>query len=159
MTRYTIRGLLLLTAIIAIFIAVPLHHARQQREAREWVASQRGHSIFKYGYTNDEGAYLADNDLPVPTLAVKLFGIDAFDPVTAVIFDCDELVNFQPLTGIRTLEHITVNIEMADDIDFRPLKEIPRLRRIHFTKWAFLSPEQSNYLRDLLPDVEIVIED
>ena len=139
-------------------MAGPVHHARQQREAREWVASQRGHSFFKYGYSDETKWYVTDSELAVPTVATQLFGIDVFNPVTGVLFDCDELQTVEPLTGIHTLESVTVNIEMAEDIDFRPLKELPRLPRLHFTKWAFLTRDQSMSLRKMLPGVEITAE-
>ncbi len=154
--RYSIRTLLLATLLIAVCIAVPLRRARMQRQAREWVSAQRGHSLFQYGYGRDTQWYETDSELVVPDILIRAFGIDAFNPVTAVIFDCDELTTLDPLVGMVSLRNLHVNIEMADEIDFTPLAELPKLQSIHFTEWSFLNDSQLAELRVLLPRVRIV---
>ena len=158
MKRYTIRTLLFATLLIAVFVARPLHHARLQRQAREWVSTQRGHTLFEYGYGLETQWYKTDSELGVPDFLIRTFGIDAFNPVKTVIFDCDELTTVEPLTGMVSLRNIHVNIEMADDIDFAPLAELPGLESIHFTEWSFLKDSQLSELRVLLPHVNIVSE-
>ena len=155
MKRYSIRTLLLVTLLTAVFMAGPLHRARLQREAREWVATQRGHSFFKYSYASDTQRIGTGSNVFVPGFVVRLLGVDTFNPVEAVVFDCDELTTLEPLVGMKSLRSIEVNIEMADDIDFPPLTELPRLRSIHFTKWSLLSESQLSEVRTLLPDVNI----
>ncbi len=156
MKRYSIRTLLFATLLIAVFAARPLHRARMQRQAREWVSTQRGHSLFKFGYGSETQWYETDSDLVVPDFLVRTLGIDAFNPVNSVIFDCDELTTLEPLAGMLSLRNIHVNIEMADDIDFTPLTELPRLQSIHFTEWSFLTDSQLSQLHVLLPHVSIV---
>lgn len=155
---YTTRTLLLATLLIAAFVGRPLHRAQMQRQAREWVSKQRGHSLFKYGYGRETQWYVTEGNLVVPDFLVRTIGIDAFNPVETVVFDCDELTTVEPLTGMVSLRNIQVNIEMADNIDFTPLTELPRLQSIYFTEWSFLTDSQLSELRVLLPHVNIVSE-
>lgn len=129
-----------------------------QRQAREWVATQRGHSLFRYGYRDETLSYETVSDLNVPDFLVRILGIDVFNPVDTVVFDCDEVTTFAPLTGMTSIQNIHVNIEMADDIDFTPLSELPRLKSLSFTEWSFLTDSQLSELRVLLPHVNIVSE-
>ncbi|WP_164103403.1 hypothetical protein [Candidatus Laterigemmans baculatus] len=156
MRRFSIRSLLIATAVVAICAAMPVRRAILQRQGREWVAAQRGHVILKHNYGRESEWYDAGSALKVPQFAIDLLGIDAFNPVTELIFDCDQLTELKPLTDLRSLQSIVVNIEMADGIDFTPLADLPHLRKVHFTEWSFVTKEQLDALRELLPDVEIV---
>ncbi len=156
MRRYSIRSLLIATAVTAVFAAIPIRRAILQRHGREWVAAQRGQVIFEHNYGRESEWYDAGSMLKVPAVAIDLLGIDLFNPVTAVIFDCEELTDLQPLAGMSSLRTIHINIEMADDIDFTPLADLPRLRTVYFTKWSFVTPQQLDALRQLIPDAEIV---
>lgn len=156
MRRFSIRSLLIATAVVAVFAAMPVRSAISQRHGREWIAAQRGHVIFEHNYGRESAWYEGGSSLKVPSLAVDLLGMDLFNPVTAVIFDCEELTDIQPLTNIRSLRTIHINIEVADDLDFTPLADLPELRSIHFTEWSSVTSQQLDALRQLLPDAEIV---
>ena len=153
--RYSIRTLLVATLLMAVFVAQPLRRAERQRQAREWVASQRGHYAFDYGYAEDAAWYETQSELMAPEFLIRMLGIDAFNPVTGVAFDCDELTTLKPLTGMTSLRTIGINIEMADDIDFSPLVDLPELQSVHFTEWSFVTESQLALIRSLLPNVDV----
>lgn len=156
--QYGLATLLAVTTLLAVLVAGPLRRARLQHEARDWVAEQRGHSLFKYGYGSESEWYATDSDLAVPDALVQMFGIDVFNPVKTVVFDCDELKTLEPLTRMASLRNIHVNIEMADEIDFSPIADLPRLESIHFTKWSYVTARQLSVIRSLVPDVLVVAE-
>lgn len=156
MRRFSVRLLLVVTAVIAVLAAMTIRRAILQRRGREWIAAQRGHVAFMHDYRRESVWYGAGSNLKVPAFAIDLLGVDMFNPVTAVVFDCDELTELKPLTDLSSLRAIEINIEMADDIDFAPLADLPSLRTIHFTEWSFVTPQQLDALHELLPDVDIV---
>ena len=57
-----------------------------------------------------------------------------------------------------TLHTIVINIEMAEDIDFSPMEELPSLEEVHFTEWSFVSNEQLAKLRRRMPHVAFLSE-
>ena len=153
--RFTIRALLFLTFLVALVLAGPLRSASLQREGREWVAAQRGHFSFQYGLDSANGRY----SIPyVPDCFVAWFGVDLFNPVRGVCLDCDTVEDLGPVSKLVGLKALAINIDMADDIDFAPLRELPRLEELHFTKWSGLTRDQFNELSASLPNVEIYSE-
>lgn len=140
------------TLLAALFVAIPVRSALQQSRGREWVASQRGHVSFKYELDHATG----ECQIPyVPQIIVRTFGVDLFNPVTAVALDCEPVETFEPLTDLSTLESLGIIIEISDTIDFAPLKELPHLREIYFADWSWITPKQLNEVRELLPHVAI----
>ncbi len=160
MQRFSIRTLLIVTALVAVAVALPIRRAILQHYGREWVAAQRGHVGFKHNYESKHPALRkkADSSRAFMRYLIAVFGVDLFDKVTSVVFDCDELVDLAPLRNLPWVETIMINIDMADEIDFSPLAEMPRLREIHFTKWSNLTEKKLIEVRDLLPHVEIHAE-
>lgn len=150
--RFTILSLLLVTTLVALFLAGPVRRARQQLQGREWVASQRGHVTFQYELNRATGQY----SIPfVPGFLVDLLGVDMFNPVRGVALDCATIEDFEPISNLTSLESLGIIIDMQDDIDFAPLTALPRLREIHFTEWSGITREQLTELRKSLPDVKI----
>jgi hypothetical protein len=153
--RFTIRTLIFATFLVALFFALPFRKARMQMEGREWVAAQRGHISFQYAVNRPTGRY----SIPfVPDFLVDWFGVDMFNPVRGVCLDCDTIKDFGPVSKLSGLESIGINIDMADDIDFSPLKTLPRLKEIHFTQLSGLTQEQFTELCKFLPDVKVYSE-
>ena len=50
MKRFSLRTLLIATAVMAVLMALPIRRAIDQKRGREWVASQNGHVSFSYKY-------------------------------------------------------------------------------------------------------------
>lgn len=156
MRRFSIRTLLIVTFLVALVVAMPHRQAAKQKRGRAWVAAQRGHVFFKHSIdtTTKQAA------IPyVPNFVVSLIGVDYFNSVTGIHLDCEELHNFAALTDVQTLECLSINIELADSIDFSPLKELPNLKEIHFSKWSLLTAKQLAELQVLLPNVQIISEE
>lgn len=152
MGRYTIRSLMACTLLVALIIAIPVRNARNQARGREWVAKQRGHISFKYPLDRATGNY----EIPhIPKFFVRLFGVDMFNPVTGVVLDCETVESFAPLTYLSSLESLGVVIDMDDEIDFSPLRGLPRLREIYFANWSGITVEQLRDAREKLPRVSI----
>lgn len=149
------RSLLILTLLVAILFAIPLGRAVNQKSGREWVANQHGHVFFERETDDGTGQFSRSR---VPKFLIRLLGVDFFNPVRCVVFDCDELLDLQPLKKMPTLHTIVINIEMADDIDLSPMEELRNLKEVHFTEWSFVSREQIDKLRRLMPHVKIVSE-
>lgn len=153
MKSFSIRALLVLTLLVAIVLAFPVKKARKQKRGRQWVADQRGHVYFEYGLDHATGDYA----IPViPQSVVRLLGVDLFNPVRTVVFDCEELVELEPITDMPSLETVVINIEMADSIDLSPLKELPELKELHLSEWSRASAEQVAELRVWMPQVKIM---
>ena len=89
---------------------------------------------------------------------VQLLGVDLFNSVTGVIFDCDPIVDFEPVTDLRALRSIFVNIEMAEDIDFSPLADLGELKEVHFSAHSLITRQQFKSLKTLLPHVNVTAE-
>lgn len=155
MKSFSIRSLLIFTLLVAVFLALPLGRAVNQKSGREWVANQRGHVFFEHEIDDEPGQYSSPY---VPQFFIRLLGVDFFDPVRCVVFDCDELVDLRPITRMPTLHTIVINIEMADDIDLSPMEELPNLKEVHFTEWSFVTKEQIDKLRRLMPHAKIISE-
>ena len=153
MRRFTIRGMMLLTLLVAVFFALPFRQAQHQKQGREWVAEQRGHVSFKYDYYPDSGI----NELEwVPKSLLNLLGVDFFNPVHGVIFDCDTLCDLRPIVGLKSTKTVFVNIDLAEDIDFEPLKALPRLELLRFSRWSGISESQYQAVTRMLPNVEVI---
>ena len=153
--RFTIRTLVVVTFMVALLLALPFRNARMQREGREWVETQRGHISFRYDVNGPTGRH----EIPfVPGFLVDWLGVDMFNPVRGVCLDCEPIEGFGQVSKLTGLESLGINIEMVGDIDFSPLKTLPRLKEIHFTQWSGLTREQFTELSKALPDVRIYSE-
>jgi hypothetical protein len=156
--HFSITTLLIATTLVAVIIALPTRSALKQRHGRQWVAAQRGHVWFEpsdSAESSDMGSKLAQL---LPDFIVSTLGIDFFKTVKGVMFDCDELVDVAPIQNLPSAQTAVVNIEIADQIDFTPLADLPELSSIHFTKWSFITEQQLYDLERLLPKVEIISE-
>jgi hypothetical protein len=91
MIRFSIRTLLIVTAIVSVAVALPIRAAVKQRQGRQWVAAQNGHVWFEYRRGRESKGEGSKPELGVPDFLVSVFGIDAFNTVTGVMFDCNEL--------------------------------------------------------------------
>ena len=155
MRSYSIRSLLILTLLVAVSIAIPIRRAENQRIGRQWVDSQRGHVFFEHEILDESSPHSVPH---VPQFLIRVLGIDFFNPARCVVFDCDPLVDLKPISKMTTLQTIVINIEMADDIEFAPLEQLPNLEEVHFTEWSSVSSEQLVRLRSRMPNVKFISE-
>ncbi len=156
MKRFSLRTLLLATAIIAVLIALPTRRAIGQKRGRDWVASQNGRvtmSVSK-NYNQITGQWADSDSLPAPQWIVDALGIDFFDTVELVTLDNMEVKDFSPITDLRGLRGLNIMIEIDDQLDFTPLAELPKLRHLHLD-YTNISAERLAKLRELLPHVRV----
>ena len=64
--RYSLRTLMLLTAVIAVLLAMPIRQALTQKRGRDWVVSQNGHVSFSYKYNSTTRQWVHEATLPYP---------------------------------------------------------------------------------------------
>ena len=150
--HFSIRTLLIATFIVALFLALPIRRAVLQKKGREWVESQRGHISYQHPYDYKNKTHSVPY---VPNAMISILGIDLFNPIQSVVLDCEELTSIAPLENLTTLEFLAINIYISSDLDFSPLKKLPRLKEIHFTQWAGISREQLKNLKAELPHVDV----
>lgn len=156
MKRFSLRTLLIATAVIAVLMALPVRRAVEQKRGRDWVASQNGHvTLSVSSYYNDVTGQWADIDsLLVPQWLVDALGIDFFDTVDAVVLDNMEVNDLSPIADLRNLRQLAIIIEIDDKLDFTPLAELPKLRQLHLD-YTDISAERLAKLRALLPNVRV----
>ena len=156
MKRFSLRTLLIATAVIALLMALPIRRAIEQKRGRDWVASQNGHVTMSVSsYYNQVTRQWADSDsLPAPQWIVDALGIDFFDTVKTVTLDNMEVKDLSPITDLRDLRGLNIIIEIDDQLDFSPLAELPKLRHLHLD-YTNISAERLAKLRELLPNVRV----
>lgn len=156
MKRFSLRTLLIATAMIAVLMALPIRRAIEQKRGRDWVASQNGHvTLSVSSYYNDVTDQWADSDsLLAPRWLVDALGIDFFDTVDGVVLDNMEIKDLSPITDLRNLRQLAIIIEIDDQLDFSPLAELPKLRHLHLD-YTHISAERLAKLRELLPGVRV----
>jgi len=152
--RFSLRTLLIVTAMFAVFVATPLRRAAIQKRGREWVAAQNGQVMFSYKYDPIADQWNHDERLRVPEWVVSLCGIDLFDSVDTVVLDNTLVTDLSPITDLQTLRNLAIVIEIAEDLDFSPLAKLPRLQRLHLD-YTNISAERLAELRALLPNVRV----
>lgn len=149
---FSIRALLAVTMLVAVCVAIPYSNATKQCQGRQWVEAQRGHVSFKYQYDYDASRFKIPH---VPGFMISCLGVDVFNPAHGVIFDCDTIEDLAPITDLKSLKSIFVNIDMVEGLDFSPLKELPNLEEIHFTEWSTITEKQFRDLKNMLPGVSV----
>lgn len=152
--RYSLRMLLIATAVIALLLAMPLRRAVVQKRGREWVATQNGHVAFSHKYNAVVDEWNHEATLRVPVWLIDMFGIDFFDSVDTVVLDNTEVKDLSPITDLRSLRRLAIIIEISDELDFSPLAELPKLRHLHLD-YTNISTERLAKLRALLPNVRV----
>jgi hypothetical protein len=156
MKRFSLRTLLIATALIALVMALPVRRAIEQKRGRDWVASQNGRvTLSVSSYYNEVTDQWADSDsLLAPQWLVNALGIDFFDTVEAVILDNMEVKDLSPITDLRNLQRLAIIIEIDEQLDFSPLAELPKLRHLYLD-YTNISAERLAKLRELLPMVRV----
>lgn len=154
MKRFSLRSLLVLTAIIAVLLAIPFRRAKEQQRARQWVASQKGHISFAYEYDPTTDQFNRNAKPAVPEWLIDRFGIDLFVSVDTVILDNTYLEDLTAISGLRDLRSLAIIIEIHDDLDFEPLAELPKLRHLHLD-YTGITAERLAKLRKLIPHVRV----
>jgi hypothetical protein len=154
MKRFSLRTLLIATAVLAVLLALPIRRAIVQKRGREWVASQNGHVSFSYKYDASTDQWDHDASLPAPDWLIDTLGIDFFDTVDTVILDNMEVKDLSPITDLQGLRQLAIIIEIDDNLDFTPLAELPNLRHLHLD-YTDIDAERLAKLRDLLPNVRV----
>ncbi len=154
MKRFSLRSLLIMTAVIAIVFALPVRRALTQKRGRDWVASQRGYVTFSHEFDSIHGEHDHDATLGVPEWMVRVLGVDFFDSVDTVVLDNTMLKDLKPITDLRDLRSLAIIIEIDDNLSFEPLTELPKLRHLHLD-YTDISAERLAALREMLPNVRV----
>ena len=154
MLRYSLRTLLVGTAIIAILLANSVNRAKSQKRGRDWVALECGHVSFAHSYDRATRTYDHSAKLWTPSWLVDLLGVDFFDSVDAVILDNQEVDDLEPITDLQSLRSFAIMIEITDDLDFAPRARLPDLEEVHLD-YTNISAERLAGLRRLLPRARV----
>ena len=154
MKRFSLRMLLIVTAAVAVFMALPLRRAVVQKRGRDWVATQKGHVSFSHKYNSAKDEWDHKATLPAPEWLIGTLGIDLFDSVDTVVLDNTEVKDLSPITDLQSLRYLAIVIEIDDNLDFSPLAELPKLRHLHLD-YTNISAERLAKLRALLPHVHV----
>jgi len=153
--RFSLRTLLLLTTVVAVLCALPVHRAYTQKHGRDWVVSQNGHVSFAYKYDTDKEQWVHDATLPYPNWLVDAMGIDFFTSVDTVVLDNKEVVDLSPIVDLHHLRCLGIYIEIKQGLDFTPLSHLPHLQFLSLD-YTGISSDELERLRALLPDVRVV---
>jgi hypothetical protein len=154
MKRFSIRTLLIVTAVVAVVLAFLSHRAVKQQRGRDWVASQNGHFMFSHKYDPITDEWDRKATLSAPDWLVDAFGIDYFDSVDSVILDNKEVDDLSRLADLQSLRSLAIYIEIDDKLSFAPLAELPKLRHLSLA-YTNISAERLAKLRALLPHVRV----
>jgi hypothetical protein len=154
MKRFSLRTLLIATAVVAVLMALPLRRAVVQKRGRDWVASQKGHVSFSHKYNAKTDEWNHDATLRTPDWMIAALGIDFFDTVHGVILDNTEVRDLSPITDLQSLRTLAIIIEIDDNLDFSPLADLPKLRHLHLD-YTRITAERLTKLRALLPNVRV----
>ena len=152
--RFSIRLILLVTAMIAVCFAIPFRKAKRQKRGREWVASQNGHVTFAHKFDRLSNSYQHDAELGIPDWCIRVFGIDLFDSVDTVVLDNMMVEDLTPITDLEDLRSLAIIIEIDDKLDFRPLQSLGALEHLHLD-YTDISAERLAFVRELLPNVRV----
>lgn len=152
--RFSLRTLLLLTMVVAVLCALPVHRAYTQKRGRDWVVSQNGHITFSYKYDTEKQQWVHDATLPYPNWLVEALGIDFFASVDTIVLDNKEVVDLSPITDLQNLRCLGIYIEIKDDLDFTPLSHLPHLQSLYLD-YTGISSAKLEHLRVLLPGVDV----
>ena len=154
MTRFSLRTLLVATAVAAVFLAMPTRRSVMQKRGREWVATQKGHITFSHKYNTSTDEYDHNAILRSPTWLINTIGIDFIDSVDTVVLDNTMVQDLTPITDLRDLRSLAIIIEIDDKLDFTPLVDLPKLRHLYLD-YTNISAERLAKLRALLPHVHV----
>lgn len=156
MKRFSLRTLLIATAVTAVLMALPIRRAIMQKRGREWIASQNGHVSFSYKYDALTDQWNHDASLPAPEWLIDALGIDFFTTVDTVVLNNMEVNDLSPISDLRSLRQIAIYIEIDNQIDFFPLAELPKLELVYLDEeYTGVSQKQLTKLRSLLPNVRV----
>ena len=154
MTLFSLRTLLVATAVAAVFLAMPIRRSVMQKRGREWVATQKGHITFSHKYNTSTDGYDHNAILRTPTWLINIIGIDFIDSVDTVVLDNTMVEDLTPITDLRDLRYLAIIIEIDDKLDFTPLVDFPKLRHL-YVDYPNISAERLAKLRALLPHVRV----
>ena len=157
--RVSLRTLLLLVVVIAVFLSWVVIPAVRQKAAIRWVESQRGDYSYDSQYRLGDDWYMPSGGVPIPKSAIEWFGIDAFASVTVVGLGTDEIYDLQPLAGLAGIEELYVNQFIHPQTDLSVLQSLRRLRKLHLTKWSGIDLGELEAISAMLPNVEIVADE
>jgi hypothetical protein len=154
MKRFSLRTLLIATAVVAVIMALPLRRAVVQKRGRDWVATQKGHVNFSHKYNAVTDVWDHRSKLLAPDWLVGALGIDFFDSVDSVVLDNTEVKDLSPITDLQSLRYLAIIIEIDDKLDFAPLADLPKLRHLYLD-YTNITAERLEKLRALLPHVRV----
>lgn len=155
--RFSIRSILVLTAIASLFYAFPISRLVKQAAAWKWVAQQGGHVTFSHKFDRKPKSYDHTAQLIVSSWLVSLFGVDLFDWVEHVILDNQTVGDLGPITGFPRLRTLAISIEIDRDLDFSPLTGLKRLEVLDL-QYTGICERRFRELRELLPNVSVTTD-
>jgi len=172
-TRISLRTLLVLITLFAVWLAVQVNRAHRQREVVAWVTADGGEVGYDWEY--EEGKWNENAEHPAPIWLRGLVGGEYFQTVTIVILygtqDTDltplsnltnlevlailgtEVTDLTPLAKLTDLEHLALfDAPVADLIQ---LTNVTNLKFLHLRNTT-ITDAQVKQLQQALPNCEII---
>ena len=154
MRRFSIRTVLVATALVAVLLLIPIRRASTQKRGREWVASQQGHVTFDFEHDAQTDSFVHNSTTDLPDWLVHWFGVDMFYSVESVTLDNTLLEDLSPIADLQSLRYLAIIIEIDADLDFGTLCKLPHLEHL-FLDYTNISAERLAEHRTLLPNVRV----
>ncbi|MDP7015376.1 MAG: leucine-rich repeat domain-containing protein [Pirellulaceae bacterium] len=145
--RFSLRTLLLFTLVVGVAMGWKLRRVKKQREIVAWI-HENGGSV---SYSIDADSYVDLTDNPRgPEWMTDWLGPDFFDDVAGVSFRGSDVVDLQPLVGLKNIRRL--NLSKTPVRDLSPLVELEKL------EWLNLYKSQVREISPLaeLPNLQVL---
>jgi hypothetical protein len=152
--RFSLRFLLIVMTVVAVFLGTVVERARQQREAVAWVRSQGGHISYDYERPEADGSYPRGAKPPGPEWLRELIGVDYFATVEGVVLDRDEITDLAPLANLPQLRSLGLMIFVDPKTDLSPIQTLKNLKQLEL-RYTGLDADRIAPIRAALPNCEI----
>jgi hypothetical protein len=153
--RFSLRLLMVTTAIAAVGLGMWAERARRQRAGVEWVRSVGGRVTYDFEWDPYDGSYLKGGKPPGPKWVHDLLGIDYFANVDAVVLDRDEITDLSPLEKFPDLKVLGLMNFVHPETDLSPILSLKHLKELHLD-YSGLDPEQLEPIRAAMPNVRLM---
>ncbi len=132
-TRISLRTLLILITVFAVWLAVQVNRAKRQREAVAWVKANGGEVV--YDWQSDEGQLVFNFNEgvhPAPQWLRGLVGDEYFQTVDFVGLSSTQVTDLTPLENLTKLELLALSFTPVTDAQIEQLQEaLPNCEIIH----------------------------
>jgi hypothetical protein len=124
--RYSVRGMLLLVTVFAVWLGVLVHPINKQKQVVAWVRDQKGEFYYDFEWDHETGAPIEDATPPGPDWLRDLIGIDYFADVVMVDLSGTGNPDVTPLLELESLQVLDLSFTPVSDLT--PLSGMQRLR-------------------------------